>query len=437
MPKVDHILEKNKSFTPKKHTPWDALERFANNLTPKTQKELTTNHVQLENNQTHIVQNGIQNGIQKGIQNGIQKGNKRYTETIQTVYKKVTNGIQNGIQNDETKEAELDLNIIHSISGIKKKILFFIVNLCLDHEDLTTLPINCRELSKAINEKYNSTKQTINRLKKDCLIKSVKNKNGRGGFACFRITELIKIHVLEYQKTYLAPKSIITETVYKRDTKRYTDEHVVSSYINNTTNIPKIFKQIDYSPLRDFGFDESHIIQIYREHTKNPELALSAEIIQNSINALAYDLKHNDVAGSFKHSPTVVLTALLKKGQPYSSKTPHKVLSPREEAMQEYIAAQEKRHHQIQELENKTKEFELQEWLKSLPEQELATFVPQDPCPQGMPDKVYQTLRRKKAQVAAQEYFLTIVWPQKLNQLEALKRNLKPEVDLTAKQTKI
>ena len=140
---------------------------------------------------------------------------------------------------------------------------------------------------------------------------------------------------------------------------------------------------------------------------------------------------------SFKNSPTVVLTALLKKGQPYSSKTPHKVLSPREEAMQEYIAAQEKRHNQIQELENKTKEFELQEWLKSLPEQELATFVPQDPCPQGMPDKVYQTSRRKKAQAAAQEYFLTIVWPQKLNQLEALKRNLKPEVDLTAKQTKI
>jgi len=182
-----------------------------------------------------------------------------------------------------------------------------------------------------------------------------------------------------------------------------------------------------------FGFDESHIIQIYREHAKHPELSLSAEIIQNSIYALAYDLKHNDVAGSFKNAPVVVLTALLKKGQPYSSKTPHKVLSPREEAMREYLAAQEKQHQAIQELENKTKEFELLEWLKSLPKEELATFAPQDPCPQGMPEKVYQTSCRKKAQAAAKEYFLTMIWPQKLNQFDALKQNQKSEVDLTTK----
>ena len=149
---------------------------------------------------------------------------------------------------------------------------------------------------------------------------------------------------------------------------------------------------------------------------------MSVEIIQNSINALAFDLKHNDVAGSFKHSPTVVLMALLKKGQPYSSKTPHKVLSPREEAIQEYIASQEKRYHEIQELENKAKEFELQEWLKSFSEQELITFAPKDPCPEGMPEKIYQTSCRKKALAAAQEYFVTMIWPQKLNQIETLKR---------------
>ena len=208
--------------------------------------------------------------------------------------------------------------------------------------------------------------------------------------------------------------------------------NVVSSNINNitTTNLPEDFKQIDFSSLSGYGLDESHIIQIYREYSKKPELSLSAEIIQNSIYALAFDLKHNNVAGSFKHSPTVVLTALLKKGQPYSSKTPDKVLNPREEAMQEYIVAQEKRHYRIQELENKTKEFELQEWLKSLPEQELATFAPQDCCPEGMPEKIYQTSRRKKALAAAQEYFITVLWPQKLNELETLKQTPKLEKDV-------
>ena len=37
------------------------------------------------------------------------------------------------------------------------------------------------------------------------------------------------------------------------------------------------------------------IIQIFREYEKKPELTLSAEIIQDSINALAFDLKHNNI----------------------------------------------------------------------------------------------------------------------------------------------
>jgi hypothetical protein len=90
--------------------------------------------------------------------------------------------------------------------------------------------------------------------------------------------------------------------------------------------------------------------------------------------------------------------------------------------MREYLAAQEKQHQAIQELENKTKEFELLEWLKSLPEEELATFAPQDTCPQGMPEKVYQTSCRKKAQAVAKEYFLTMIWPQKINQFDALNK---------------
>ena len=92
----------------------------------------------------------------------------------------------------------------------------------MEREDLTTLPVNCRELSKIINEKYTSTKQAISRLKKDCLIKSTKNKDGRGGFACFEITESIKFNILEYRKKYLLPESNADETVYKTVYKRYT-----------------------------------------------------------------------------------------------------------------------------------------------------------------------------------------------------------------------
>ena len=188
--------------------------------------------------------------------------------------------------------------------------------------------------------------------------------------------------------------------------------NVSSSYINTTTYLPEEFQQIDFSSLSDIGFDESHIIQIYREHKKNPELALSAEIIQNSINAFAFDLKHNDVMGTFKAAPAVVLTSLLKKRQPYSSKTPDKVLSPREEAMQEYLQAQQKKNLKILEIETQTKDSAQQEWLNSLSERELLDFNQNnDLRPDGMPERIFEISQRKKALAQAKEYFNTIIWP--------------------------
>lgn len=214
-----------------------------------------------------------------------------------------------------------------------------------------------------------------------------------------------------YQEILLTD-SVGFKSSTESSTKSTTNPTVVSSNINKTTTIPLEFKQIDLTPLAKEGFDESHIIQIYREYSQKPEIALPTEIIQNSINALAFDLKHNHVAGNFKNTPAVVLLSLLKKGQPYSSKTPDKVLSPQEEAMQEYLLSQEKKQQKIIEIEAKAKELALQEWLNLLPEEELLNFN-QDLRPEGMPEKLYQLSRRKKALELAKDYFSTILWPKK------------------------
>ena len=134
-------------------------------------------------------------------------------------------------------------------------------------------------------------------------------------------------------------------------------------------------------------------------------------------------MKHNDVAASFKNSPVVVLTALLKKGQPYSSKTPEKVLTPQEEAMQEYLLAQEKKQQKITEIKTKARELALQEWLDSLSEEELLNFN-QELRPDGIPDRIYQKSRRKKAEELAKDYFDTVLWPKQLKQI------LNPQVSL-------
>ena len=298
----------------------------------------------------------------------------------------------------------------------QKEILFFIYNSCKDQLSKVSANIsldnfiNCCKLSKK------SIKTTLKRLEKNNTIILRSFKGGHQGFRQYELSE----------DTY-KEISLIGEFECLRytlqGTLQGTSANVSSSNINTTTTLPEIFRKIDYYPLKDIGFDESHIIQIYREYTKNPELALTTEIIQNSINALAFDLKHNNVAGSFKNSPVVVLTALLKKGQPYSSKTPEKVLTPQEEAMQEYLLAQEKKQQKITETKIKARELAIQEWLDSLSEEELLNFN-QELRPDGIPDRIYQKSRRKKAEELAKDYFDTVLWPKQLKQI------LNPQVSL-------
>ena len=299
-------------------------------------------------------------------------------------------------------------------AGKELDLLLFLCDICIKECSLKTTEITTKVLNDYLGVNSNRLRNIVSRVVKKGLIKVIsKNCSTTGAYRIFAFSRDVYDRLLlklTNSKLPLQTEQALAGALAER--------HVCSSYNINTTYPQENFQQIDYSPLEDYGFDESHIIQIYREYTKNPELALSSEIIQNSINALAFDLKHNNVAVSFKNSPTVVLTALLKKGQPYSSKTPEKVLSPREEAMQEYLAAQQKRNSKILEIENQAKDCTMQEWLTNLPDEELLAFNPNsDQRPDGMPEKLFEISRRKKALVTAKEYFDTVIWPSKYKQI--------------------
>jgi hypothetical protein len=323
------------------------------------------------------------------------------------------------IDTNETQPAVVKINV-NTIVGSQRKLLFYIYDLCKIQGAKITPPLNIESIHENASIEKGSIKTSLTRLiKKNFLIRE-EVKAGRSGWVIFRIPNPV------YQELFNNDLSLsLTQTRHKLHTESNTKPNttgsvVSSSYINNntTTNLPEDFKQIDFSSLSEIGFDESHVIQIHREYTQKPELSLSAEIVQNSINALAFDLKYNNVANDLKRPPAVFLTYLLKKGQPYSSKTPEKVLTPREESMREYLLSQEKKHLKLLEMETTAKNFALQEWLGALPEEELFSFNPgNDIRPNGMPEKLYQVSKRKKALEFANEYFNTILWPKKRSQI--------------------
>lgn len=309
-----------------------------------------------------------------------------------------------------------------SLVGLQRAIMIFMYNECKMARSKTTESLTLEHISMALKTSKGCIKTTIQRLESKGFIERVIFKNGRGGWSKYSIKDLLFQELLQHESSNKATanwQQIDNKQVAQPITQPTTSSSVVSSsYINTTTTLPNDFKQIDCSPLSEIGFDESHIIQIHREYIQKPEISLSADIIQNSINALAFDLKYNNAINDFKRPPAVVLTYLLKKGQPYSSKTPEKVLTPREESMREYLLSQEKKNLKLLEIETTAKNFALQEWLDALPDEELFSFNPDnDVRPNGMPEKLYQVSKRKKALELAKEYFNVILWPQKRNQI--------------------
>lgn len=420
MPHIDDFKTKLGEFKKIKYTPWDLSPEPENNQAPPNQPPPSPTLTNQNRAKTEP----------KPVQNRFNLSSKLVQSKTTILRKPDLNPIKTSLQSSSKTCSEPHLNssptdrnitsknvpeALHFLTGSQKKIFFHLIDSCCSSKSLITSNINTTELSKLLGIPKDTVKTSLRRLREKSLINKIIYKQGVGGFLKFEIPENIKTLGLELQKNDLINRF---KTGSQTGSQTGSVSHIVSSSINNTTTtcLPFAWDNIDYASLEHVGFNKSHLMQIYREYVQKPEVSLDVEMIQNSIYALAFDVKYNNALGSFKNSPAVVLTCLLKKGQPYSSKTPEKVLTPREEAMKEYILAQGQKNAKILEMESKSKELALQEWLYLLSEEELLDFN-QEPRLEGIPDKIYQNSRRKKATEFAKDYFNTVIWPKKRQEI--------------------
>ena len=302
----------------------------------------------------------------------------------------------------------------YKLSESMKKILFYIINSCENRNSLFTHPLQYQKISLDLGLSHSNTRQCFVRLTKKGLIKIILSKTGKGGHCVAEIDEKIKYHSIKFFSSIgWSSDQSVTKLLPISDQLVTNSPVVSSSYINTTTTIPNRFSSIDYSSLAETGFNESHLIQLYREYEKKPNLALDVNIVQDSINALSFDLKHNKVADDFKHSPVVVLISLLKKGIPYASKTPEKFKTPQQEAMDAYLTMKEQQHKLEKETEKRTFELEFEAWQSSLTEEKLLELCPAEEVPVGTTDRFYKTVRRRMAKEKARDYFEAEIWPAK------------------------
>lgn len=324
-----------------------------------------------------------QQPLKEGANNREQIDNKPATRSLlkKTIYEINHNEItkiQTEDHNERIQEPKTGNNPTTSCSlsalvGLQRATIIFIYNECKIARSKVTESLTLEHISSALNTSCGSIKTTIQRLETKGFVKRVCFKQGRGGWSKYSIPDPLFQELLQYESS----NKLVTNWQQTENNSIAVRPAIAKGVVSNSmsTMLPEDLKNIDYSVLEEIGFDESHIIQIYREYMKKPELSLSVDIIQDSINALAFDLKHNDVANSLKHHPVVFLTCLLKKGQPYSSKTPEKVLTPREEALQHYLSSKERKIKAQEEKENKLKELEFIEWQSGLTEREINSII--------------------------------------------------------------
>ncbi|MBL4704440.1 MAG: hypothetical protein JKY54_07955 [Flavobacteriales bacterium] len=311
----------------------------------------------------------------------------------------------------EPDNTHAQIKKIKNISGASRNILLKISEMIENNNMEDTGATSIKELSTMITSPLNTVKSSIFRLKKQGLITSKAHKTGPSGFVSFEIPESLK---LEVKTLEASPRSVQSLGCNWGANKGATID-IVSKYVNTTTyknnNTPVDWQDLDLSPLKSENFSESHLTQIYREYVDKPDLALPVQIIQNSIDEMAFDLKHNNAKAGFRSPPAVLLTSILKKGRPYSTKTPDKYISPQEEAMQNYHASQAIQQKRQQDLESQIVEAEYNTWKNNLSEEELLEFAPEVEFANA-PEKIRKTMRRRKALELTKDYFLAEIWPE-------------------------
>jgi hypothetical protein len=116
------------------------------------------------------------------------------------------------------------------------------------------------------------------------------------------------------------------------------------------------------------------ILNLFRaslSHTK-----LTHEMIQESIDAFAFDLRENQKEKFLKTAPLNYFMGILRRGIPYTPPANYK--SPQEKALEEFIQSKQKRQEERKKLEAQALDLASEEWLSSLTGDEKATILLQE-----------------------------------------------------------
>lgn len=379
MPRIDEeSASVKRPFKKKPYRPWHLLDEFEIPL----KKESNVESINQEKDTNNEPSSNHSNTIKEAVSNHKEVKYTALVTKMEPFVNQTSNPISNQIVEMEapiTPQFFYEKNandIIQRVSGLQRKILFYIVQDCILKGTLYSSPITTETLKLLTNADTDTVKTATQRLVNKNLISRGYGKKGKGGFAIFHIQEDIRNAVIEAQKREGGSHQLVTNWL--------TNKESISTYssgsINNTTTKDQenssfgisesksSWDLIDIEPLSNIGFTKSHLRQIILDNKLDPE------IVQDSLYAFAFDLEKNNKIKYLKSTPLNYFMGILRSGKPYAP--PANYECPEEIAMRIYLEKKREINAKRQAIEDALFQEAYHEWEMSLSQQEKESILP-------------------------------------------------------------
>ena len=261
-----------------------------------------------------------------------------------------------------------------------------------------------REIASGTSQTINGVKTALRRLRETGLIQLNEYQRGPNrGITSYRLTQ--KSHQI------LASKFAISRLGFNRvQTGSETGSNGFSSSsssldldLNKLTNtgvpdlpgdLPTEWNEIDPSPLGAIRFGRHHLAQLVRVGN------LTADQVQESINAFAFDLEVNGKGREINGHALNYFMGILRKG-PYAPSANYE--PPEVRQMRLYLDAKDRERKVREELESRLETAEFDSWAANLSVEDRSRFVP--PTDFAKPGSPGHNVQLK-------QYFRENVWPE-------------------------
>ena len=272
-----------------------------------------------------------------------------------------------------------------SLIGLQRSIVIFIYQECKTTRSKTSEPITLEHLSTYMKCSVGTAKTTLQRLEAKGYIIRKEFKNGRGGWSRYEIPEKLFHELLQRetdnklvtnrQQTDNKPAS---QPATEPTTRLSSSSSVINNNKNTTTSessendseylLSEEWQVINIESLADIGFSKHHLKQIANQNK------ISTALVQESINAFAFDLKENNKGKGLKTSPLNYLMGILRSGIPYAP--PSNYESPESRAMKIYLEKKKEVEQKQKAIEEELFSAEFNDWKNTLTNDQIDNILP-------------------------------------------------------------